>query len=144
MRHRTFVVVTAGETTDCGMNSATDPEMVAFAERFGPLDIRVDPEATASTRSAASSQAASTPSRSYSWGVVEQFYADSDLLAARDMDRLRLPCPFQPDNTFHVILKILEDKVSGNGRGVVTTRRKTTVEGRRSLSRGIKLPGSGN
>ncbi|MEF8809046.1 MaoC/PaaZ C-terminal domain-containing protein, partial [Natronomonas sp.] len=127
MSHRTFEDLTVGETIDCGTTTVTEEDIVSFAEEFDPLDIHVDPEAAAESpfggviASGIHTFALTQPL------VVKSFYGDSDLVAARHIEDLRLPAPVRPGDTLHVELEIVETGVSERGNGLVTTRRTATV-----------------
>jgi acyl dehydratase len=129
MSHRTFEDLTVGEIIDCGTTTVTQEDIVSFAEAFDPLDIHVDPDAAASSpfggliASGIHTFALTQPL------VVEAFYGDSDLMAARYIEDIRLPAPVRPGDTLHVELEILETDVSERGNGLVTTRRSATVDG---------------
>jgi acyl dehydratase len=129
MSHRTFEDLTVGEVIDCGTTTVTREDVLEFAAEFDPLDIHADPEAAADSpfggliASGIHTFALTQPL------VVEAFYGDSDLVAARHIDDLRLPAPVRPGDTLHVELEILETEVSERGKGLVTTRRTATVDG---------------
>jgi acyl dehydratase len=130
MTHRTFADVTVGETIDCGTNSATREDVVAFAEEHDPLGIHIDPDAAADSpfggliASGIHTFALTQPP------VVEHFYGDSDLIAAGHLEEMRLPAPVRPGDTLHVTLDIVDKRRSENndGRGIVTTHRTATVD----------------
>jgi acyl dehydratase len=129
MSHRTFEDLTVGEAIDCGTTTVTQEEVVDFAAEFDPLDIHADPEAAADSpfggliASGIHTFALTQPL------VVESFYGDSDLVAARRIEDLRLPAPVRPGDTLHVELEILGTDISERGKGLVTTRRTATVDG---------------
>lgn len=102
--------------------------MLSFARDFDPLAMHADPEAAESSPfggliAIGIHTFALTQPR-----VVEHFYADSDLVAAKRIRDFRLPAPVRPGDTLHVELEILEKSVTANGRGLVTTHRTATVE----------------
>ncbi|QLD87202.1 MaoC family dehydratase N-terminal domain-containing protein [Natronomonas halophila] len=129
MSHRTFEDLTVGETIDCGTTTVTREDIVSFGGEFDPLDIHTDPEAAADSpfggliASGIHTFALTQPL------VVEAFYDDSDLVAARHIDDVRLPAPVRPGDTLHVELEILGTDVTEGGKGLVTTRRTATVDG---------------
>lgn len=129
MRHRTFDDVTVGETIDCGTNSASREDILAFGREFDPLPMHADSEAAADSpfggliASGIHTFALTQPC------VVEHFYGDSDLVAAKHIRDVRLPAPVRPGDTLHVELEILDKEVAENGRGIVTSRRRATVDG---------------
>lgn len=129
MNHRTFDDVTVGETIDCGTNTASREDVLSFGREFDPLPMHSDPEAAADSpfggliASGIHTFALTQP------GVVEHFYGDSDLVAAKHIQDVRLPAPVRPGDTLHVELEILDTEVAANGRGIVTTRRTATVDG---------------
>jgi acyl dehydratase len=129
MSHRTFEDLTVGEAIDCGTTTVTQEEVLDFAAEFDPLDIHADPEAAADSpfggliASGIHTFALTQPL------VVESFYGDSDLVAARRIEDLRLPAPVRPGDTLHVELEILGTDISERGKGLVTTRRTATVDG---------------
>lgn len=129
MSHRTFEDLTAGETIDCGTTTVTQEDIVSFAGEFDPLDIHVDPEVAADSpfggliASGIHTFALTQPL------VVEAFYGDSDLVAARHIEDVRLPAPVRPDDTLHVELEILKKDITEGGKGLVATRRTATVDG---------------
>jgi len=129
MSHRTLDDVTAGETVDCGTNTASREDILSFGREFDPLPMHSDPEAAAESpfggliASGIHTFALTQPP------VVEHFYADSDLVAAKRIQDVRLPSPVRPGDTLHVELEILDKEVAENGRGTVTTRRTATVDG---------------
>ena len=129
MSHRTFDDVSVGETIDCGTNAASRDAILSFGREFDPLPMHSDPEAAADSpfggliASGIHTFALTQP------GVVEHFYADSDLVAAKHIQDVRLPSPVRPGDTLHVELEVLDKEVAENGRGLVTTRRTATVEG---------------
>ena len=129
MGHRTFDDVTVGETIDCGTTTVSREDILAVAREFDPLAMHADPEAAADSpfggliASGIHTFALTQPR------VVEHFYGDSDLVAAKHIRDLRLPSPVRPGDTLHVELEVLDTAVSENGRGLVTTRRTATVDG---------------
>lgn len=132
MTHRTYADVTVGERIDCGTTSVTDAGIIDFARQFDPLGIHVDPDAAAASHfggliaSSIHTFALTQPP------VVEHFYADSDLVAAANIEEFRLPNPVRPGDTLSVTLDIEKKRPSGRNerRGVVTTRRRATVDDR--------------
>lgn len=131
MSHRSFEDVTAGETIDCGTASATQEEIIEFAERYDPLRMHTDADAAAESpfegviASGIHTFALTQPP------VVEHFYGNSDLVAAGYISELRFPAPVRPDDVLDVSLDIVDKRISDSNdeRGVVTTRRRATVEG---------------
>jgi acyl dehydratase len=136
MTNRTYADVTVGERIDCGTTSVSEADIVDFAKQFDPLGIHVDPDVAAASHfggliaSSIHTFALTQPP------VVEHFYADSDLVAAANIEEFRLPNPVRPGDTLAVTLDIEDKRPSeGNeGRGVVTTRRRATVDGRTVLA----------
>ena len=102
MDRRTFDDVTVGETLDCGTNSVTREDVLAFGEAFDPLGMHTDADAAAESpfggliASGIHTLALTQPP------VVERFYADSDLVASRGFESVRLPAPVRPGDTLHV------------------------------------------
>jgi len=135
MSHRTYDDVTVGEHIDCGTNSVTEADIVRFGEEFDPLGIHVDPEAAADSpfggliASGIHTFALTQPP------VVASFYRNSDLVAAGHIEELRLPAPVRPDDTLSVTLDIEDKRPSERNerRGIVTTRRRATVDDRTVL-----------
>ena len=133
MDRRTFDDVTVGETIDCGTNSVTREDVLAFGEAFDPLGMHTDADAAAESpfggliASGIHTLALTQPP------VVERFYADSDLVASRGFESVRLPAPVRPGDTLHVFLDVLDKYVADSGRGVVTTRRRAAADDERVL-----------
>lgn len=131
MHHRTFADVTVGEVIDCGTNSVTREEIIAFAEEHDPLGIHTDPDSAAESpfggviASGIHTFALTQPP------VVKHFYGDSDMIAAGRLEELRLPTPVNPGDTLAVSLSIEDKRASetSDSRGIVTTRRTATVDG---------------
>lgn len=129
MANRTFDDVTVGETIDCETSTASRDDILSFAREFDPLAIHADPDAAADSpfggliASGIHTFALTQPR------VVEHFYGDSDLVAAKHIQDVRLPAPVRPGDTLEVELEILDKTVSENGRGLVTTRRTARVDG---------------
>jgi len=131
MSHRAFADVTVGETIDCGTNTATREELIAFGEKFDPLVIHTDPDGAADSpfgdviASGLHTFALTQPP------VVENFYGNSALIASGHMEELRLPAPVYGGDTLTVTLTIEDkrDSARNDRRGVVTTRREATVDG---------------
>ena len=135
MSHRTFSDIAVGERIDCGTTTVSEDDIIRFGELFDPLAIHTDPDAAAESHfggliaSGIHTFALTQPP------VVEKFYADSDLIAAGHIEEFRLPAPVRPDDTLAVTLDV-EDKRRSEGnerRGVVTTRRRATVDDRTVL-----------
>ena len=129
MGHRTFDDVTEGETVDCGTTTVSREEVLSFAREFDPLAMHADPAAAEDSPfegliASGVHTFALTQRR-----VVECFYGDSDLVAARHIEDVRLPSPVRPGDTLAVELEVLDTAVSGDGRGLVTTRRTARVDG---------------
>ena len=135
MSHRTFEDVTVGETIDCGTTSVTRSEIIEFGEKHDPLSIHTDPDAAAASpfgdvvASGIHTFALTQPL------AVECFYGDSDLVASGHIESIRMPAPVRPGDTLSVTLEVLDKRVSAesDGRGVVTTRRTATVDGKSVL-----------
>ena len=129
MANRTFDDVTVGETIDCGTTTVSRDDVLSFAREFDPLAMHADPDAAADSpfggliASGIHTFALTQPR------VVEHFYGDSDLVAAKHIQDVRLPAPVRPGDALHVELEVLEKAVSENGRGLVTTRRTARVDG---------------
>jgi acyl dehydratase len=135
MSHRTYEDVVAGEQIDCGTNSVSEADIVRFGEEFDPLGIHVDPAAAADSpfggliASGIHTFALTQPP------VVASFYGNSDLVAAGHIEELRLPAPVRPGDTLSVTLDIEDKRPSQRNerRGIVTTRRRATVDDRTVL-----------
>jgi acyl dehydratase len=136
MPHRTYADIPVGEHIDCGTTSVSEDDIVDFAERFDPLGIHVDPDVAAASHfggliaSSIHTFALTQPP------VVEHFYTESDLVAAANIEEFRLPNPVRPGDTLSVTLDIEDKRPSerNDHRGVVTTRRRATVDGRAVLT----------
>lgn len=131
MSHRTFAEVTVGDPIDCGTVRVTREEIIAFGEKFDPLAIHTDPERAADSpfgdviASGLHTFALTQPP------VVKHFYGNADLIASGHMEELRLPAPVYGGDTLAVTLTVEDkrDSKRNERRGVVTTRRKATVDG---------------
>jgi acyl dehydratase len=135
MSHRTYADVTVGEQIDCGTTAVSEADIVRFAEEFDPLGIHVDRDAAAASHfggliaSSIHTFALTQPP------VVEHFYGNSDLIAAGHIEEFRLPAPVRPGDTLAVSLTVEDKRHSErtDDRGVVTTRRRATVDGQTVL-----------
>jgi acyl dehydratase len=128
MSHLAFDDVPVGETIDCGTVSVDREAILAFAREFDPLAMHADPEAAAASPFGGLIASGIHTFALTQRPVVEAFYADSDLVAAKRIEEVRLPAPVRPDDTLHVELEILEKEPTTGDRGVVTTRRTATVD----------------
>lgn len=126
---RTFQDVAVGETVDCGTTTVTREEVLGFAETFDPLAIPADPGAAADSPFGGLVASGIHTFALTQRPVVEAFYADSDLVATKHIEEVRLPAPFRPGDTLHVELEVLDKGATEAGCGGVTTRRTATVDG---------------
>ena len=126
---RTFRDLTVGEAVDCGTTTVTREGVLEFAETYDPLAMHADPEAAVDSPFEALIASGIHTLALTQRPVVEGFYADSDLVAAKHIESVRLPAPVRPGDTLHVELEVLDKEATGSGRGVVTTRRTATVDG---------------
>ena len=125
---RTFQDVTVGETVDCGTVSVDRESILAFAREFDPLAMHADPEAAVDSPFGGLIASGIHTFALTQRPVVEAFYGDSDLVAARHIEEVRLPAPVRPGDTLRVELEVLDKEVPESGRGLVTTRRTATVD----------------
>lgn len=120
-----------GTVYDCGTRSASAEAMVAFADRFDPLPIHVDPDyagggpfgglVASGIHTLALSQSA----------AVEGFFGGSAVVASGGFEALRFPAPLRPEEVVRVEVEVLGTRISGSDprRGVVRSRRTGRVDG---------------
>lgn len=130
-----FEELEPGTVYDCGTRSVTAEELVAFAERFDPLPIHVDPDragrgpfgglVASGIHTLALSQSA----------AVEGFFGGSGIVASGGFEELRFPAPFRPGETMSVDVEVLGTRVSESDRrrGVVRSRRTGRVDDERTV-----------
>lgn len=111
----------AGEVIDCGAQTVTREQIIAFAREYDPQPIHVD-----------EAYAASTPfggviaSGLHMLGIcmrqaVDSFLKDGVTLGSPGTESIRFPKPLRPDRTVRVTAKVVDKRLSKSraGRGNV-------------------------
>lgn len=125
-----FADLEPGAVYGCGTRSASAAEMVAFAERFDPLPIHVDPGyAEGGPFGGLVASGVLTLALTQS-AAVEGFFGGSAVVASGGFEELRFPAPLRPDEPMRVEVEVLGTRVSESDprRGVVRSRRTGLVE----------------
>lgn len=97
-----------GDVHDLGTTSATEAEIVAFAERFDPLPIHVDREAAAAGPFGGIIGSAAHTLALYSSLASPRFMARLALVAGKGVERMRVPHPLRPDVVLTGTIEVLE------------------------------------
>lgn len=130
-----------GDVHDLGTTSATEAEIVAFAERFDPLPIHVDREAAAAGPFGGIIGSAAHTLALYSSLASPGFMARLALVAGKGVERMRVPHPLRPDVVHAATIEVLEVVPRFRGDATTTDRadlrcggRLTDPEGRVALA----------
>ena len=113
-----------GAVYEYGYASVTEAEIIAFAERFDPQPIHIDPQFAASGPFggliASGWHTASIAMRL----VVDHYVSKVASLASPGVDELRWPAPVRPGDTLRLRTTIVETRRSESkpDRGLVRTR----------------------
>ncbi|WP_435769022.1 MaoC/PaaZ C-terminal domain-containing protein [Nocardioides sp. SYSU DS0651] len=97
-----------GDVHDLGTTSATEAEIIAFAERFDPLPIHVDREAAATGPFGGIIGSAAHTLALYSSLASRVFMPRLALVAGKGIERMRLPHPLRPDVMHTASIEVLE------------------------------------
>lgn len=97
-----------GDVHDLGTTSATEAEIVAFAERFDPLPIHVDREAAAAGPFGGIIGSAAHTLALYSSLASPGFMAHLALVAGKGVERMRVPHPLRPDVVHTATIEVLD------------------------------------
>jgi acyl dehydratase len=134
MALRRFEDVAVGETFDCGSVSVSEAEIIAFAERYDPQPIHLDPdhgEALSDGVVASGWHTASLAMRR----CVDGFLADLAVVCATGIGELRWHEPLRPDDELAVTAEIVARDPVDDDRGVVDVRVTGTVDGETVMER---------
>jgi acyl dehydratase len=121
---RYFEDYVPGAVYEYGYASVTEAEIIAFAERFDPQPIHIDPQFAASGPFggliASGWHTASIAMRL----IVDHYVSKVASLASPGVDELRWPAPVRPGDTLRVRTTIVETRRSRSkpDRGLVRTR----------------------
>ena len=121
---RYFEDYAAGAVYEYGYASVSEPDIIAFAERFDPQPIHVDPRLAA-----AGPFGGLIASGWHTAGIAMRLIADHYLsrvasLASPGVDELRWPAPVRPGDSLRLRTAIMETRQSRTkpDRGFVRTR----------------------
>ena len=109
---RYFEDIDAGTTHDLGSYTADREELVAFARRYDPQPIHVDPEAAARTMFGGLIASGWHTAGSCMALLAEEFLNDTASVGSFGLDELRWRTPVRPGDTVHVAVEIPETHAS--------------------------------
>ena len=112
MSKRTFEEIEEGAVHDVGSFEATEAEMLAFAERYDPQPIHVDPEAAAESIFGGLIASGWYTASGCMRLLVDGFFNDTVSMGAFGMDELRWRTPVRPGDTVGVELEVVEKTAS--------------------------------
>lgn len=115
---------TVGETVDLGQVSLSADEIIAFATRYDPQPMHVDPVAGAKTIYGSLIASGWQTASSYMRLLVDGILSDSASIGSPGIDNLRWLKPVKPGDVLRARLTVLEAKTSRSRPdwGIVRTR----------------------
>ena len=109
---RYFEDIDAGETHDLGSYTADREELLAFARRYDPQPIHVDPDAAAQTMFGGLIASGWHTGGSCMALLAEGFLNDTASVGSFGMDELRWRTPVRPGDTVSVAVEITDKHAS--------------------------------
>lgn len=97
-----------GDLHDLGTTSASEAEIIDFAQRFDPLPIHVDRDAAAAGPFGGIIGSAAHTLALYSSLASRVFMPRLALVAGKGIERMRLPHPLRPDVMHAASIEVLE------------------------------------
>lgn len=130
MSVRYFEDVGVGETHDLGSYTADREELLAFARRYDPQPIHVDPAVAADTPYGGLIASGWHTASAVMALLVEGFLGEAATIGSFGLDELRWRAPVRPGDVVHAEVEVLETTPSESrtDRGYVENAVRATVE----------------
>lgn len=134
MALRHFEDVTVGETFDCGSVSVSEAEIIAFAERYDPQRIHLDPDHGEELSDGVVASGWHTASLAMRQ-CVDGFLTDLAVVCAMGIRELRWYEPLRPADELAVAAEIVDKDAMDDDRGVVDVHVTATIDGETAMER---------
>ncbi|WP_410767457.1 MaoC family dehydratase [Haloferax sp. DFSO60] len=125
---RYYEDIPVGDVHDLGSYEADRSELLAFAERYDPQPIHVDPEIAAETMYGGVIASGWHTASSCMRLLVDGFLAETETLGSFGLEELRWRNPVYPGDEVSVEVRILEktESTSRDDRGYITSETEAT------------------
>ncbi|MFC7203253.1 MaoC family dehydratase [Haloferax namakaokahaiae] len=123
MALRCYEDIQVGEVHDLGSYEADRAELLAFAERYDPQPIHIDPDVAAETMYGGIIASGWHTASSCMRLLVDEFLSETETLGSFGLDELRWRTPVYPGDEITVEVRILEktESTSRADRGYITS-----------------------